>query len=612
MRRTRIAAHCLTHVIALGLLVCLAHTALGQQDQTWDNGAGTGVWSTADANWSGAAWTNGNNAIFGATGAGPVNVDDAVTVGSMTFTADAYTLGDADGNGTLALGSGSLITVGTGLSATISETLAGTAGFTKAGNGTLLLAAANNGNTGNTVVSAGILSLGINNALPDGTVTVQAGATLDLNAITNNAINARAYTIAGTGTAGQGALVKTTGDGLVGSDKMRSFALAGDATINTGVRIDLGGTINLGTHTLTKIGSNSLAFRSGVNNPAAALVLNAGGSYIEQNNMSIGSITVNDGAWFGIYTYTNTPGRTVNAAITLNGSSRLQHGSNGNPSSPNRYEGTILVNGGTATLRTEGINNNASNITFESVISGTGVIVLSGNHSDRVIRFNAANTFGGDVRMINQGGFAIGHADALQNATLDTSTGTANSNLDFTNLTNVNLGGLKGDKGIALQNASAAAVALTVGGNNQSTVFSGALTGSGSLTKVGTGTLTLGGVNTYAGDTNINEGTLALAPAAPIAGSAVWLDGTDVTGTGVNPVNGTAVATWTNKGALSTVNATQTNAAAQPTVLSDGINGLDVVRFDRDGGIDYLDLSNAIACRHDQWATHLLRGGKDR
>jgi autotransporter-associated beta strand protein len=56
---------------------------------------------------------------------------------------------------------------------------------------------------------------------------------------------------------------------------------------------------------------------------------------------------------------------------------------------------------------------------------------------------------------------------------------------------------------------------LTVGSNNLSTTFAGVIQdggirggSGGSLTKIGSGTLTLTGANTYTGDTNINRGVL--------------------------------------------------------------------------------------------------------
>jgi autotransporter-associated beta strand protein len=54
---------------------------------------------------------------------------------------------------------------------------------------------------------------------------------------------------------------------------------------------------------------------------------------------------------------------------------------------------------------------------------------------------------------------------------------------------------------------------LTVGNNNQTSAFNGVIqnsAGSLSLTKIGSGTLTLGAANTYTGNTTISDGTLAL------------------------------------------------------------------------------------------------------
>jgi len=51
---------------------------------------------------------------------------------------------------------------------------------------------------------------------------------------------------------------------------------------------------------------------------------------------------------------------------------------------------------------------------------------------------------------------------------------------------------------------------LTTGLDGTNTTFAGAISGTGGVTKVGGGTLTLSGANTYSGSTLVNEGTIAL------------------------------------------------------------------------------------------------------
>src|SRR5438105_14411440 len=62
--------------------------------------------------------------------------------------------------------------------------------------------------------------------------------------------------------------------------------------------------------------------------------------------------------------------------------------------------------------------------------------------------------------------------------------------------------------------ASSTTPTFTIGGNNISGTFSGVIqntAGTLSLTKTGTGTLTLSGANTFGGAATINAGTLSVS-----------------------------------------------------------------------------------------------------
>ncbi len=82
--------------------------------------------------------------------------------------------------------------------------------------------------------------------------------------------------------------------------------------------------------------------------------------------------------------------------------------------------------------------------------------------------------------------------------------------------------GLVGDA-IVLNNAASTTGTLTLGDGDASAVFGGIVEDNGgtggtlSLTKIGAGTQTLAGVNTYTGNTTISNGTLALSGSGSIA-----------------------------------------------------------------------------------------------
>jgi len=113
----------------------------------------------------------------------------------------------------------------------------------------------------------------------------------------------------------------------------------------------------------------------------------------------------------------------------------------------------------------------------------------------------------------------LSNTNALSGSTLDySSAGT----ISFGSLTGVNLGGLQGSANLALANASGgAAVALNVGADSNNTTYSGILSGAGSLTKAGAGTLVLGAANTYRGGTAINAGTVAISNGSSFGSSTV-------------------------------------------------------------------------------------------
>jgi autotransporter-associated beta strand protein len=125
------------------------------------------------------------------------------------------------------------------------------------------------------------------------------------------------------------------------------------------------------------------------------------------------------------------------------------------------------------------------------------------------------------------GMLVLANANALQNSTLDTgAVGNQSVNLTMPEATTYNIGGLKGSANFDLAVSN-----LSVGSNNQSTTYDGVLMGAfnNSLTKVGTGTLTLTGANTYGGSTTVSNGALQ-----------VGNGGAGQTGTGALIVTGSA------------------------------------------------------------------------
>ena len=190
--------------------------------------------------------------------------------------------------------------------------------------------------------------------------------------------------------------------------------------------------------------------------------------------------------------------------------------------------GTI-TNSGTGSFTTGG------NIT--SVISGviganvTGVIENSANSA---LDLSNANLFT-STATTTLGALELDNSLALQYATLNMNGGSVAFGSTSKTITAATVAGLGGSGNLALTNAatSPAAVALTVGNNNGSASYSGALSGAGSLIKTGNGTQTLSGTNSYTGTTSVNGGFLAVTGSLGNTATTVASGGT-LLGTGTS------------------------------------------------------------------------------
>ena len=104
---------------------------------------------------------------------------------------------------------------------------------------------------------------------------------------------------------------------------------------------------------------------------------------------------------------------------------------------------------------------------------------------------------------------------------------------------------------------------LTVGSNNLSTEVSGIIAdvcgcapGPGSLVKVGTGTLTLSGINTYTGTTTVNAGTLIVNGSIATSSLLTVNAGGTVGGTGILPSTFIDGGTLSPGNSIGTINVT--------------------------------------------------------
>ena len=339
-----------------------------------------------------------------------------------------------------------------------------------------------------------------------GTYLLKGGALLSASNIYVGDFNPGTFTQSG------GSLF-SAGNTYVGYDNNGDFTQSG-GTNTIGGSLYVGGfggrgSCNLEGSSLLSASNLFVAYGSGT-----GTLTQSGGTVAIANAMTLGSYgdsaTYNlNGGVLILSQLTHYPGAAV---FSFNGGT-LRAGNGFSTSVPMTFGTT----GGGATFDTAGYS-----VILSGSLSGAGLTKADSG----TLTLAAANTFSGNT-VVGDGTLTLADPLALQQSTLDTS---GAGSLSFGTLTNATLGGLQGPGNLALSNGAAAAVSLDVGNNNASTTFSGAIGGPGSLTKVGSGTLSLAGSYTYTGRTTINKGTLALN--GSLAGPVTIQSGGILSGTG--------------------------------------------------------------------------------
>jgi autotransporter-associated beta strand protein len=460
---------------------------------------------------SGALVLIGTNTYSGGTtiSAGTLQIGNGGTTGSI--------VGNVADNGTLAFDRSDTVTFG--------SVISGTGSLVQLGSGTLVLTG-NSTYTGGTTISAGTLQIGNGGTTGSITGNVTYNGTLAFN-------RSDAVTFAGT-ISGTGSLAQL-GSGTVTLTGNNTYS--GVTTISAGtLQIGNGGTSGsitgnvIDNGTLAFDRSNAVTFGGAIGGTGSLAQLGSGtvtltgnSTYTGGTTVSAGTLQIGHGGTSGSISGPVTDNGTLafdrsdavifagaiggtgsvlqlgSGTVTLTGNSTYAGGTTisagtlqiGNGGTSGSIIGNVTDNGTLAFDRSD-------SFTFTGAISGTGTVDQIGTGT---LTLTGNNTYSGPTN-VSSGTLRAGSATAFS----------ANSAFSLTGLSVLDLNGFDVSigslTGVAGATVSLGAHTLTAGGDNSSTTYAGLITGTGGLTKVGTGTLTLSGTSAYSGSTNINAGVL--------------------------------------------------------------------------------------------------------
>jgi outer membrane autotransporter protein len=473
------------------------------------------------------------------TSGGSLVIADSNNANSVvTFTgANTYTGGTTINQGaTLALaGSGSVST---------SSAVAVNGAFDISG-------AANGGTSVNNLTGSGTVYLGGNNltlngggnnfsgSISDGglyggdtgSLTVYDGASATLSGVN---------TYSGATTINQGATLALSGGGSIafssGVANNGTFDIVGTTSGAQIKSLSGNGSVVMGNKTLTLTAANDLF--SGVISGNGGLAITGGTEVLTGNNTYGGGTTitgatliVGDGGSAGSITgpvtnngtlvFNRSNGVSFAGAISGGGALVVEGGGTLTLSGTNSYTGatsiygSTLVIGAASNIGTGTIAFNGGTLLTTAGLNLANAVTLASN-STSAISTNRTDIFSGGI---SGGGNLIKSGNGTLTLTGDDSS---------TGITQISAGTLQIGNGGTTGSISGAIYdnsALVFNRSNAIT-YAGAISGAGSVTQSGAGTLTLSGNNSgYSGTTTINSGTLAIGSASNIGSGTIALGG---------------------------------------------------------------------------------------
>ncbi|AIJ78780.1 autotransporter outer membrane beta-barrel domain-containing protein [Brucella abortus] len=539
-----------------------------QGDGLLHGGNGTWTAATGNFNWTNSpsydlngAWDNGAFAVFGG-GKGLVTVDTsagAISASGMQFITTGYKL---SGDKLTLVPTTSnpsakpLIRVGSGspgdsaLIAIISTELTGTHGLEKADGGTLILTGANT-YTGGTAISGGTLQLG------DGATngSVQGAISTGADAAHKGVLAIRAAagtpatignTISGTGSV---SVLGGTVTFSVANSYTGGTTLAGGTTIvtadanlgavGTNVALNNGATLRFGanldaTHSFTHafqlgtVASDVGTLDTDGHDVAMSGVISGAGGLMKSGT---GTVTLS-----GVNTYTG--GTTLTAGTLAAASDNNLGGASGGLTFNG---GTLQVMGTswTSTNRavslqagggTFDIEDAANNFAVTQGVAGAGGLTKSGSGT---LTLSGANSYTG-ATTVSAGTLVVANDN----------TGGGTTTVDVGAGLQIGTGGVSGSLAGDIVNNGTLVV-------DRSNAFdlANVISGTGSLTKNGAGTLTLSGVNSYTGGTTVSAGILTLT-GDNTGGGTTTVDAGAVLQIGTGGTSGNLAGDIANNGAL--------------------------------------------------------------